>query len=636
MSSAIQLIRIEPGETKNSPLVCCVTNEAKEFLSNCSQDLAVISCTGPFRGGKSFLLSRLLNPETSTNMFTTSASVQACTRGIWVSPMLLEKRILLMDTEGLNAPGSTETIDTNILAFSILLSSLLLFSTKSRIDTAAFDSLQSAVVMARWFADQMQKTEATMEGEEEEEGEEQELTNDEARQAYALSKPSLIWLLRDFELGLEGLTPNQYLEQQLQKCEPSLRNSLDQLFESRTCITMCEPVVNKVHLQNMHPSNLTPGFKRDFDNVRRAVLQTQPQQIQGRNVNGAVILALAENLCAILSKPGTPQLAPMWKAAALAASSEMRKQITKQFAVKLQAKYSPVPKVTFWTTEELKDQMTQALSVWAEKQAYSQPDEAIVMLTEFWNIVNQSSQEKTETWKTALLKDQSSPTKAEESDASDSEDDDDHKTAKPLLATHLLPLELREVIMPLFTECLQLKQKLSEAQARLEQTEADFASSREALASNAVLACNSEELLHAQAALAAVTTELQEFQATHDKFRDLAVEKAEAQKALIEEQRVEIFGLKASIGKLGEVSRAAKLAKRKLKTENKHLLEERKSDCGKRQKVDDALNLSAERLKQVQAQNLVYSSSNARLQESNAELRRAITEAKMLAATRGL
>ena len=108
-----------------------VNEEAVEVLASIAKPVAVLSVCGPYRTGKSYLLSRLLGrPGT----FELGHSMDACTRGVWLSTTALEFRdhlLLLLDTEGIGSvdgeKGSSE-YQLHLLVLTTLLSSTLLYN----------------------------------------------------------------------------------------------------------------------------------------------------------------------------------------------------------------------------------------------------------------------------------------------------------------------------------------------------------------------------------------------------------------------------------------------------------------------------------------------------------------------------
>ena len=114
-----------------------ITSEGISFLSSLkNQSLSVLSVTGPYRSGKSFLANLIMN---SMSGFKVGATINACTKGLWVwgKPIDLDngKKLLIIDCEGLGSveKDRTHNIDMKIFTLSVLLSSCLIYNTKHAI-----------------------------------------------------------------------------------------------------------------------------------------------------------------------------------------------------------------------------------------------------------------------------------------------------------------------------------------------------------------------------------------------------------------------------------------------------------------------------------------------------------------------
>ena len=104
--------------------------EALEMLKAIDKPVAVLSICGPYRSGKSFFMSRVIGQQ---GTFQLGHSMEACTRGIWLSTRALECDefvLLLLDTEGIGAVEGEgpESITTKLLVSTILLSSFLIYN----------------------------------------------------------------------------------------------------------------------------------------------------------------------------------------------------------------------------------------------------------------------------------------------------------------------------------------------------------------------------------------------------------------------------------------------------------------------------------------------------------------------------
>lgn len=117
----------------DGPVEFKLVPQAVRLLESITKPVAVVSICGPFRSGKSYFLSRMLgNKET----FQLGHTMDACTRGIWVATSVLECEefaLVLLDTEGIAAPGRTESDSgvTKLLVLTMLMSSMFVYNSKN-------------------------------------------------------------------------------------------------------------------------------------------------------------------------------------------------------------------------------------------------------------------------------------------------------------------------------------------------------------------------------------------------------------------------------------------------------------------------------------------------------------------------
>jgi hypothetical protein len=104
------LVRENPATGKYE-----VPDEVKQFLSSIPGSIAIISIAGAYRLGKSFFMNRIVLKQKSG--FETDGSINACTKGIWLSGKVITKDdqgkpimyagkpiyVLVADTEGLSS-----------------------------------------------------------------------------------------------------------------------------------------------------------------------------------------------------------------------------------------------------------------------------------------------------------------------------------------------------------------------------------------------------------------------------------------------------------------------------------------------------------------------------------------------------
>ena len=104
-----------------------------------TKPLAVLSICGPYRSAKSYFLSRILNGDIPGDndvppVFKVDDGANPCTHGIWMATTALEFDnfiLLLLDTEGIGAVNASSATTTKLLVITTLLSSYLIYNSKS-------------------------------------------------------------------------------------------------------------------------------------------------------------------------------------------------------------------------------------------------------------------------------------------------------------------------------------------------------------------------------------------------------------------------------------------------------------------------------------------------------------------------
>ena len=101
----------ENGESKEAPPLVLVPNAGVEMLQKMkpkNAPISMISCVGPYRTGKSLLVSRFLE---NSNAFQIGPTLEGCTRGIWISTSAIKQKStgvykFVLDCEGMGDPLS--------------------------------------------------------------------------------------------------------------------------------------------------------------------------------------------------------------------------------------------------------------------------------------------------------------------------------------------------------------------------------------------------------------------------------------------------------------------------------------------------------------------------------------------------
>lgn len=129
--STHQLTDSSRGESGDEPVELKLVPGTVKLLQGISKPVAVLSMCGPFRSGKSYFLSRMLGARET---FQLGHTMEACTRGIWMASSLLECEefaLVLLDTEGIDAPNKTDCGVTKLLVLTMLLSSMFVYNSKN-------------------------------------------------------------------------------------------------------------------------------------------------------------------------------------------------------------------------------------------------------------------------------------------------------------------------------------------------------------------------------------------------------------------------------------------------------------------------------------------------------------------------
>ena len=122
-----------------------INKEATDLLRAIHQPVAVLGMCGPYRSGKSYFMSRLMG----SNDFKVSHSMDACTKGIWISTSVktLEHcTIVALDTEGIGAAQASEASSKEevmkYLIITTLLCSYLIYNAKGAIEDSHLQQMR--------------------------------------------------------------------------------------------------------------------------------------------------------------------------------------------------------------------------------------------------------------------------------------------------------------------------------------------------------------------------------------------------------------------------------------------------------------------------------------------------------------
>ena len=144
-----ELIRVvqesEEDEVRSSrqeqKAILKVVPEALEVLKSINKPLSIFSICGPFRTGKSYLISQILG---SPGTFKVGHKYSACTKGVWMATTVLECDdfiVVFLDTEGMDSPDDSADIN-KLLIVTTLLSSMLVYNSQTVPDLNDLEDLR--------------------------------------------------------------------------------------------------------------------------------------------------------------------------------------------------------------------------------------------------------------------------------------------------------------------------------------------------------------------------------------------------------------------------------------------------------------------------------------------------------------
>ena len=301
--------QLETGKQDPNSYSFKLVDDAVGLLQTIDKPLAVLSICGPYRSGKSYFISRVLG---SPGAFKLGHSMQACTRGIWMATTVLECQnytTVLLDTEGIDAVGASETMAMSLLTLTTLLSSFLIYNSKKVPQKLDLDKMRCFSQLATSLLSQCGESITT-----------------KSKKAFF---PNFLWLLRDVQLKMtdresKELAPTEFLHTRILASESgeltNLGKSLVSLFPSLECATLPIPSIKREILHSIveQQDKLKPAFNASVDALIQQILQkvSPKKSVDGTTtVNGKALAALAGGYVEAVNKPGAlPDLDQGWQA----------------------------------------------------------------------------------------------------------------------------------------------------------------------------------------------------------------------------------------------------------------------------------------------------------------------------------
>jgi len=333
----VQLLRVHRSGGQWRYEVCPEGAEALERYG--SRRISVASVCGLYRTGKSFLLNLLLERvQRGLPLFKVGSTTRSCTEGLWLygsmggadddrSPLLA-----FLDCEGFGSTDSDRQRDAQLMTLCALLSSVLVLNTRGALN----ESLFNALALACRFAEHVEE------------------------RGHEASRPSLLWVLRDFMLELRDesgrpQTPDEYLEQALRATPVSsydmersqsareVRESVLKFFGHRGCATLVQPAIEETDLQdleNVPYNSLRSEFRAGVEALRAqliAACHASPKTVGGEPISCRSFAALLRQLVEALNASKSLSVKGAWEAMQHGSCSRLADELRAQGSEMLRA-----------------------------------------------------------------------------------------------------------------------------------------------------------------------------------------------------------------------------------------------------------------------------------------------------------
>ncbi|XP_015777564.1 PREDICTED: guanylate-binding protein 4-like [Acropora digitifera] len=310
-----------------------VLDEALDQLRKIKGPVCVVSITGPYRRGKSFILSKVFGQP---DVFPLGHSFDAETMGMWmwIVPGKFqdsngqECSIVLLDSEGINAVGGEGSDDNQIFTLSVLLSSVLIYNSSGVPERQNLAALEFIAKLSHRV-----KLRSSNEGQEG-----VEARHDDAK-FFHKTFPFFIWLLRDVTLRPPSDCKDikeYFLKRLFQDQSESKGGSVQKVAESILCFfsgfdafQLPPPSSDPEVLEDMtsNKDKLTSAFLKGvekFKSLLKSILVTKQSFNDGDIVTGEGLAAMLSLYVEAINSPGMiPNVQTAWETFVMTKCSEI-------------------------------------------------------------------------------------------------------------------------------------------------------------------------------------------------------------------------------------------------------------------------------------------------------------------------
>ena len=324
--------------------------EAASFLRSLphSEPIGVITVVGRARTGKSFLMNRgILRLKKSDPGFQVSATVNSCTKGLWIYPEIREftrpdgktVKAIVIDSEGLSSCESSTNHDTRVFALTLLLSSFFVYNSRGNIDEAAITDLGIITDIVKLIERRQSASDDSTDD-----------ITDSQQTAGGMQMPFLLWVVRDFTLQLRSrdgnsqvITELEYLQQELnpETCgsNEGCRRLIRDYFSEMDCLTLvrpCDKESDLCRLATLPNTKIRRPFLQGLAQLQSKIgRHLRHKSTNGSAVCGPLLADLASAYITTLNKGDFPVLEDTLTLISQARNRALTERVIRDFSERL-------------------------------------------------------------------------------------------------------------------------------------------------------------------------------------------------------------------------------------------------------------------------------------------------------------
>jgi hypothetical protein len=255
------------------------------------------------------------------------------TTGLWVwdrkHPRNPDLTILLVDSEGLDAPHVPAHYNWTLSAIALLISSYFIYQTTGQIDSHTTERLSVILKVAEQLKGGRDLA--------------------QERAGHVTDKPHFMWVIRDHHLTMAKDPKSEMVD----KMHPKDVKALAASFASYDCHTLPRPVDAQEDLQNVEKmpyDSLKADFREEYSILERIIFKevSEPRHLAGRVLTGEMVAGLVTSYAeAVASRSSVvrelSQLPTSWQMVARVSGERAVKVALKAYQTRMAELEAKIP-----------------------------------------------------------------------------------------------------------------------------------------------------------------------------------------------------------------------------------------------------------------------------------------------------